>query len=150
MNLLQLPVSLCLTQILIFLSLITPKENMEAAASSRSVGCCSLAAVKAEPGVTHVVIGGAEQVPAQVGVPGQAVTFLLVAFEPQVRAALPAGVGLGGVLGVVEHQNVRGGGFGGDDAGVLGHVASPVHLSVVVDLDFNLNFPAHRTKPSKL
>lgn len=45
------------------------------------------------------------------------------------------------VLGVVEHQHVRGGGLGGDDAGTLRHVAGSVHLSLVVDLDVDLDFP---------
>ena len=45
-----------------------------------------------------------------------------------------------GVFCVIEHQHVTGGGLGGDDAGVLGHIAGSVHFSLVVDLDFNLDF----------
>lgn len=42
------------------------------------------------------------------------------------------------MFGVVKDQHVAGWGFGGNDAGVLGHVAGSVHLSLMVDLDFNL------------
>lgn len=44
------------------------------------------------------------------------------------------------VFGVVEDQHVRRGSLGGDDAGILGHVASSVHLTFMVDLDLNLYF----------
>lgn len=47
------------------------------------------------------------------------------------------------MLSVVEDQHVRGGSLGGNDAGVLGHVAGSVHLSLVVDLDLDLYFPAY-------
>ncbi len=56
----------------------------------------------------------------------------------------------GGVLGVVKHQHVWGGGLGGDDAGVLGHIAGTVDLSFMADLDFNLNLAAYWAKASKL
>lgn len=49
---------------------------------------------------------------------------------------------LGRVLVVVEHQHIGGGGLGGDDALVLGHVAGSVHLPLMVDLDFYLYLPA--------
>lgn len=116
-----------------------------------------------------MVIRGAQEVPAEVGIPGKAVPFFLVTFQPQVRTALPAGIWntetqlpspswcgylqqedgyddptwLNRVLCVVEDQHVRGGRLGGDDAGVLGHVAGSVHLSLVVDLDLDLYFPTH-------
>lgn len=54
------------------------------------------------------------------------------------------------MLGVVEDQHVAGGRLGGDDAGVLWHVASTVHLSLMVYLDLDLNLPTHRSKASKL
>lgn len=47
------------------------------------------------------------------------------------------------MLIVVEDQHIRGGGFGGDDAVILGHVAGSVHLSFMVDLDLDLYFPTH-------
>lgn len=47
------------------------------------------------------------------------------------------------MLCVVENQHVTGRCLGGDDAGVLGHVAGPVDLPLVVDLDLDLNLPAH-------
>jgi len=47
------------------------------------------------------------------------------------------------VLVVVEDQHVTGGGLGGDDAVVLGHVAGSVDFSLVIDLDLNLNLPAY-------
>lgn len=50
---------------------------------------------------------------------------------------------LGRVLGVVKHQHIRGGGLGGDDAGVLGHVAGTVHLSFMADLDFYLDLATY-------
>ena len=86
----------------------------------------------------------------QVGVPGEAVAFLLVTSQLQVWVTFPAGVGLAGVLGVVEHQHVGAGGLGGDDAGVLRHVPGPVDLSLVVDLDLDLNLTGHGAKPSEL
>lgn len=46
------------------------------------------------------------------------------------------------VLGVVKDQHIGCGRLGGDDEGVLGHVTGSVHLPLVVDLDFNLDFPA--------
>ena len=86
----------------------------------------------------------------QVGVPGEAVAFLLVSSQLQVWVTFPAGVRLAGVLGVVEHQHVGAGGLGSDDAGVLRHVPGPVDLSLVVDLDLDLNLTGHGAKPSEL
>ena len=102
------------------------------------------------PQTDGVVIGGGQQVAVQVGVPGEAVAFLLVSSQLQVWVTFPAGVGLAGVLGVVEHQHVGAGGLGGDDAGVLRHVPGPVDLTLVVDLDLDLNLARHGAKPSKL
>jgi len=39
-----------------------------------------------------VVVGGAEQVAAEVGIPGEAIPFFLVAFQPEVRTTLPTGI----------------------------------------------------------
>ena len=49
----------------------------------------------------------------------------------------------GRVFGVVKHQHFRGGGLGGDDAWVLGHIAGTVNLSFMVDLDFYLDLATH-------
>lgn len=57
---------------------------------------------------------------------------------------------LGRMLRVIEDQHVTCGSFGCNDARILGHVAGSVHLSLVVDLDFNLNLSAYRSKASKL
>lgn len=54
------------------------------------------------------------------------------------------------VFGVVEDQHVRRGSLGGDDAGILGHVASSVHLTFMVDLDLNLYFTTDWTKATEL
>lgn len=54
------------------------------------------------------------------------------------------------VFSVVKDQHVRGGGLGGNDAGVLRHVSGTVHLSFMVNLDFYLNLSCHRPKASKL
>ena len=54
------------------------------------------------------------------------------------------------MLGVVKDENVTGGCLGSDDAGVLGHASSSIHLALVVDLNFDLDFPADRTKAAKL
>ena len=86
----------------------------------------------------------------EVGVPGQTVAFLLMSSELEVRMTLAAGVGFAWVLGVVEHQDVRAGGLGGDHAGVLRHVTRPVHLALVVYLDLNLNLPRHRPETPEL
>ena len=90
------------------------------------------------PQTDGVVIRGGEQVAVEVGVPGETVALLLVAPELEVWVtlacdwsvskildcdwSLAAGVGLAGVLRVVEHQDIGAGGLGGDHAGVLGHV----------------------------
>ena len=57
---------------------------------------------------------------------------------------------LGWMLGIVEDQHITGGGLGGDDAGVLGHVAGTVYLPFMVDLDLNLYLTTHWPKASKL
>ena len=91
------------------------------------------------PQTDCVVIRGRQQVTIEVGVPGQTVAFLLMSSELEVRMTLATGVGFAGVFGVVEHQDVRAGGLGGDNAGVLRHVPGSVHLSFVIDLDLNFN-----------
>ena len=55
----------------------------------------------------------------EVWVPGEAVALLLVPPQLQVGVTFPTGIRLARVLGVVEHQHVRAGGLGGNDAGVL-------------------------------
>ncbi len=42
------------------------------------------------------------------------------------------------MFGVVKDQHITSGGLGGNDAGVLWHVASSVHFSLMINLDFNL------------
>lgn len=54
------------------------------------------------------------------------------------------------MLCVIKNQHVTGGGLGGDDAGILGHVAGSVHFSFMVDLDLNLYLSTYRPKASKL
>lgn len=44
------------------------------------------------------------------------------------------------MLSVVKDQHIGGRGLSGDDARVLRHVARPVHLTFMVDLDFNVDF----------
>lgn len=44
------------------------------------------------PSATYMVIRGTEQVATEVWIPGKAVTFFLVTFEPQVRTAFPTGI----------------------------------------------------------
>lgn len=56
----------------------------------------------------------------------------------------------GGVFCVIKDQHITSRGLGGDDAGILGHVASSVHFSLVVDFDLNLDLSTHRPKASKL
>lgn len=55
----------------------------------------------------------------------------------------------GGVFGVVKDQHITSGSLGSNDAGVLWHVASPVHLSLMINLDFNLYLATHRAKTTK-
>lgn len=54
------------------------------------------------------------------------------------------------VFSVVEDEHVGGRSLGGDDAGVLGHVARSIHLALVVDLDLNLNLPTDGTEATEL
>ena len=39
--------------------------------------------------------------------------------------------------------------LGGDDDGVLRHVARPVHLAIVVDLDFAVDFAGDRSETAE-
>lgn len=57
---------------------------------------------------------------------------------------------LGWVFSVVEDQHVGGGSLGGNDAGVLGHVARSVHFAFVVDLYLDLDLPADGTEAAEL
>ena len=102
------------------------------------------------PQADRVVIAGREQVPVEVWVPGQPVALLLVPSQSQIGLALSAWVRLAGVLRVVEHKHIAAWSLGGDDTGVLRHVASPVHLSLMVDLDLNLDLAGHRAKAAEL
>ena len=97
-----------------------------------------------------MVVAGGQQVAVQVGVPREAVTLFLVAAKAQVRHADTVGIGLGGVLGVVEDENVAGRGLGGNDARVLRHASRAVDLSLVVDLDLDLDFAGHRSETAEL
>ena len=97
-----------------------------------------------------MVIRGRQQVAVEVWVPGEAVALLLVPPQLQVGVTFPTGIRLARVLGVVEHQHVRAGGLGGNDAGVLGHVPGPVHLTLVVDLYLYLDLARHGAEPSEL
>ncbi len=45
------------------------------------------------------------------------------------------------VFGVVEKEHFRAGRLGGDQTGVLRHVARSVHLALVVYLDLHLDLP---------
>ena len=91
------------------------------------------------PEADGVVVAGGEEVSVEVGVPGEAVALLLVTSQPQVGLALATWIRLARVFGIVKHEHVAARGLGGDDARVLGHVPGPVHLTLVVDLDLNLN-----------
>lgn len=64
--------------------------------------------------------------------------FLAIHF----KCAVSRPTWFGGMFGVVKDKHVAGWGFGGNDAGVLGHVAGSVHLSLMVYLDFNLYLTA--------
>lgn len=86
----------------------------------------------------------------QVGVPGEAIALLLVTSQPQVRLALATWVRLAWVFGVVKHEHIAAGRLGGNDARVLRHVPGPVHLSLVVDLDLDLDLARDGAKPTKL
>jgi len=50
----------------------------------------------------------------------------------------------------VEDQDIARRRLGGDHTGILGHVARPVDLALVVDLDLDLDFATHRTKAAEL
>ena len=86
-----------------------------------------------------MVIASGQQVSVEVGIPRQTVALLLVSSKPQVRLALSVGVGLAGMLGVIEDEDVARRSLCGNDTRVLGHISSTIHLPLVVDLDLNLN-----------
>ena len=102
------------------------------------------------PHADGLVVGCAEEVARAHVVPRQAVPFLGVPLEPQLRAALPARVGHGRVLGVVKNEHVRGRCLGCDNVGVLRHVARPVDLALMVDLHFDFDLAARGTEPADL
>ena len=54
--------------------------------------------------------------------------------QAQVGGALAIWRRLGGVLGVIKDIHLSVHSLGGDEEGVLRHVARPVHLALVVDL----------------
>lgn len=56
----------------------------------------------------------------------------------------------GGVFCIIKDQHITSRGLGGNDAGILGHVAGSVHFSLVIDFDLNFNLPTYRPKASKL
>lgn len=102
------------------------------------------------PQADGMVIAGREQVAVQVRVPGESVALLLVSLEPQIRNADTVWVGLGRVLGVVKDEDIAAGGLGGNDTGILRHVASAVDFALMVDLDLDLNLSGHAAKAAEL
>ena len=102
------------------------------------------------PQADGMVIAGREQVAVQVRVPGESVALLLVSLEPQIRDADTVWVGLGRVLGVVKDEDIAAGGLGGNDTGILRHVASAVDFALMVDLDLDLNLSGHAAKAAEL
>ena len=97
-----------------------------------------------------MVVACRQEVAVQVGVPREAVTLFLVTTKPQVRNANTIGIGLGGMLSVVEDEDVAARGLGGDDARVLRHVPGSVDFALVVNLDLDLDFARDRTEPAEL
>ena len=102
------------------------------------------------PQADGMVITGREQVAIQVRVPGESVALLLVSLEPQIRDADTVRVGLGRVLGVVKDEDIATRGLGGNDTGILRHVASAVDFALMVDLDLDLNLSGHAAKAAEL
>ncbi len=86
----------------------------------------------------------------QVGIPREPVAFLLVTLETQIGHTDAVRVRLGGVLGVVEDEDIAAWSLGGNDARVLGHVAGPVHFPLVIDLDLNLDLAGDAAESAKL
>ena len=97
-----------------------------------------------------MVIAGRQEVAVQVRVPGETVAFLLVTPKTEIGYANSVGIGFRRVLRVVKDEYIAAGGLGGDDARVLRHVAGSVHLPLVIDLDFDLNFSGDTSKSPKL
>lgn len=56
----------------------------------------------------------------------------------------------GWVFGVIKDQYITGWSFGSNDAGVLRHVAGPVHFSFMINLNLNLNLATHWSEATKL
>lgn len=63
--------------------------------------------------------------------------------EEQNKNKTNVGTRFGGMLGVVKDQHITSGGLGGNDARILWHVASPVYLSLMINLNLNLYFATH-------
>lgn len=49
----------------------------------------------------------------------------------------------GRMFGIVKHKHISRGGLGANDEGILRHIPSSVHLSIVVDLNVDFNFATH-------
>lgn len=64
--------------------------------------------------------------------------------------AFSVGIGFAGMLCIIEYQNVAGWSFSGYYARILRHIASPVDLSLVIYLYFDLNLPADRAEAPEL
>ncbi len=70
--------------------------------------------------------------------------------KPQIRLALAAGVRFAGVLSVVKHKYIACWSLGGNNTGVLWHVAGTVHFAFMVNFDLYLNLARNTAKAAKL
>lgn len=129
------------------------------------------------PQANGVVIRCREQMTIEVWIPWQAITLFLVPSQtlewsslvtilinlwlcgdycivkqnlPEVWVAFPTRIRTRWMFCVVKNQDIWRGCFSGNHTGILGHVASPVDFSFMIDLDLNFNLTTHRSKTSKL
>ena len=70
--------------------------------------------------------------------------------KPQIRVALSTWVRTWWVFSIVKNQHIWWRCLGGNNTRILGHKTSPIHFTLMIDLDFNFNLSADRPKPSKL
>ena len=82
--------------------------------------------------------------------PAEAIALGEVALQPEVWIAPIPRIWLAWMLGVIEHIHVRGYRLCRNDERVLRHVSRPVHLTLVVDLLDDGNFPGDGPVPTRL
>jgi len=90
--------------------------------------------------ITNLVVTTGDDATLLERVPSKTVTFLGMALELDIRGAHTVFAGLRRMLRAIKDKHIRSRGLGGDEVGVLRHVAGTVNLALVVDLLNDFDF----------